>query len=107
MHFENLSNILTVWPTYATVWTIIVDPMCIIWMLYTKHESSRSCSFGQYFFFNCIFKPTFWSRDLLMQPTGTVWTTLLGDHPIIIPVKFGQNPMSGFRGEDVKMLTDD
>jgi len=22
-------------------------------------------------------------------------------HPGIIPVKFGQNPMSGFRGEDV------
>ena len=22
-------------------------------------------------------------------------------HPVIIPVKFGQNPMSGFRGEDV------
>ena len=37
----------------------------------------------------------------LMQPTGTVWTTLIGDHPGIIPVKFGQNPMSGFRGEDV------
>jgi len=26
---------------------------------------------------------------------------LVGDHPGIIPVKFGQNPMSGFRGEDV------
>ena len=24
-----------------------------------------------------------------------------GEHPGIIPVKFGQNPMSGFRGEDV------
>jgi len=32
-----------------------------------------------------------------MQPTGTVWTTLIGDHPGIIPVKFGQNPISGFR----------
>jgi len=38
-----------------------------------------------------------------MQPTGTVWTTLVGDHPRIIPVKFGQNPMSGFRGEDVSV----
>jgi len=28
---------------------------------------------------------------------------LVGDHPGIIPVKFGQNPMSGFRGEDVKV----
>jgi len=26
---------------------------------------------------------------------------LVGDHPGIIPVKFGQNPMSGFRGKDV------
>jgi len=26
---------------------------------------------------------------------------LVGDHPGIIPVKFDQNPMSGFRGEDV------
>jgi len=26
---------------------------------------------------------------------------LIGDHPGIIPVKFGPNPMSGFRGEDV------
>jgi len=24
---------------------------------------------------------------------------LVGDHPGIIPVKFGQNPMSGFRGD--------
>jgi len=29
-----------------------------------------------------------------MQPTGTVWTTWIGDHPGIIPVKFGQNPIS-------------
>jgi len=36
-----------------------------------------------------------------MQPIRTIWTTLIGDHPEIIPVKFGQNPMSGFREEDV------
>jgi len=36
-----------------------------------------------------------------MQPTETIWTTLVGDHPGIIPVKFGKNPMSCFRGEDV------
>jgi len=35
-----------------------------------------------------------------MQPTGTVWTTLIGDHPGIIPMKFGQIPISGSR-EDV------
>jgi len=26
---------------------------------------------------------------------------LIGDHPGIIPVKFGQNPISGFRGDVV------
>jgi len=36
-----------------------------------------------------------------MQPTETVLTTLVEDHLGIIPVKFGQNPMSGFRGKDV------
>ena len=48
-----------------------------------------------------ILKPIYWPRDLLMQPIRTIWTTLVGDHPGIILVKFGQNPMSGFRGEDV------
>jgi len=47
-----------------------------------------------------ILKPIYWPRDLLMQPSGTVWTTLIGDHPGIIPVKFGQIPISGSR-EDV------
>jgi len=36
-----------------------------------------------------------------MQPTGTVWTTLIGDHPGIIPVKFGQIPISGLREDAV------
>jgi len=35
-----------------------------------------------------------------MQPTGTVWTTLIGDQPGTIPVKFGQIPISGLK-EDV------
>jgi len=48
-----------------------------------------------------LWKPIFWPRDLLMQPTGTVWTILIGDHPGIIPVKFGKNPMIGFRGDVV------
>ena len=34
-----------------------------------------------------------------MQPTGTVWTNLIEEHLGIIPMKFGQNPMSGFREE--------
>jgi len=36
-----------------------------------------------------------------MQPIRTIWTILVGDHPGIIPVKFGQNPMSSVRGEGV------
>ena len=44
-------------------------------------------------FENLIFLP----RDLLMQPTGMVKTTLVE----IIPVKFGQNPMGIFREEVV------
>ena len=46
-------------------------------------------------------KPFFWPRDLLMQLIGTVLTTLVEDHLGIIPVKFGQNPISAFRGEVV------
>ena len=42
-----------------------------------------------------ILKPIYWPHDLLMQQTGTVLTTLIGDHPGIIPVKFGQIPISG------------
>jgi len=39
-----------------------------------------------------------------MQPTGTVLTTLIGDHAGIISVQFGQNPISGFRGDVFKYL---
>jgi len=35
-----------------------------------------------------------------MQPSETVLTTLVEEHLGIIPVKFGQNPMSGFREEE-------
>ena len=37
----------------------------------------------------------FWPHEILMQPTKTDWTTLVGDFPGIISVKFGQNPISG------------
>jgi len=71
-------------------------------MLYTKNESSGPCSFRQEDFLKIAFwKPIFWPCDLLMQPSKMVWTTLIAGHPGIIPVKIGQNPMSGFRGEDV------
>jgi len=51
-------------------------------------------------FENCILKTYIWPRDLLMQQTGT-GTILVEDHTGIIFVKFGQNPMSGFRREVV------
>jgi len=51
-------------------------------------------------FESIILKPIFWPRDLLMQPTGTVWSILIGDYQRIIPVKFGQLPICGSR-EDV------
>jgi len=35
-----------------------------------------------------------------MQPIGTIWIILVGDHPGIIPAEFGQIPNSGSR-EDV------
>jgi len=40
-------------------------------------------------FENCILKTYFWPRDLHMQPIRTIWTILVGDHSVIIPVKFG------------------
>jgi len=66
-------------------------------MLYTKYESSGPWSFRQDDFWKLHFENLFWPRDLLMQPTGTVWTTLEEEHIGIIHVKFGKNPMSGFR----------
>ena len=41
-----------------------------------------------------LVKNLFLARDLDMQWTGTIWTTLKEDQPRIIPVKFGQNPIS-------------
>ena len=47
--------------------------------------------FENYIFENLFF----WPRDLLMQPIGTVWKKMVGDHPEIIPVEFGRFPISG------------
>ena len=63
-------------------------------MLYTKYESLGLVVSDKKIFESFILKPICWPRDLLMQPTRTVWTTLIGDHPGIIPVKFGQIPIS-------------
>jgi len=93
----------------ATVQRIIENPRGIIWttlvedllmLFYIKYESTSPCSFRQEDFWKLHFKTYLLTCDLFMQPTGTVWTTLIGDHPGIIPVKFGQIPISGSR-EDV------
>jgi len=34
-----------------------------------------------------------------MQPIRKVGTILVGDHPGIIPVKYGQNLLNGFRAD--------
>jgi len=39
-----------------------------------------------------------------MQPTGTVWTTLIEDHPGIIPIKFSQISISGSRENVVEVF---
>ena len=73
-------------------------------MLYTKYESSGPCSFRQEDFWKLHFENLFFdpvTYTVLMQPTETVWTTLVEERLGIIPVKFDQNPMSSFRGEDV------
>jgi len=36
-----------------------------------------------------------------MQPIRTIWTILVGDYPGIIPVEFGQIPISDSREEVV------
>ena len=53
--------------------------------------------FDKKIFEKCILKTFFLPRDLLLQATTTVWTHLVGDYLGIIPLKFGQTPISGFR----------
>jgi len=72
-----------------------LDAIYQIWKLWALQFQTRI------FLKIAFWKTIFWPRDLLMQPTGTVWTTLVEKHLGIIPVKFGQNPISGFRGENV------
>jgi len=79
-------------------------------MLYTKYESSGPCSLIQEDLKNKRAQRALGRSpeekvkghsDLLMQPIRTILTAaLIGDHAGITSVKFGQNPMNGFRGED-------
>jgi len=70
-------------------------------MFNTKYESSELCSFRQEDYWKRILKTFFWPSDLLMQPIITIYTTLFEEHQEIVPVKFGQTPMSGCREEVV------
>jgi len=83
----------------VTVEPIIENPRGIIWttlvenllmMLYIEYESTGPCSFRQEDFWKFYFK------TYLLTPWLS-WTTLIGDHPGIIPVKFGQIPINGSR----------
>ena len=56
---------------------------------------------NEIFFKFLVKKSIFSSRDLDMQQTGTIWTILKEDQPRIIPVKLGQNPISGLGGDVV------
>jgi len=49
-------------------------------------------------FLNSILKPHFLPRDLLLQPVKMV-SNLVGYFPMIILVKFGQNPLCSLGGE--------
>ena len=63
---------------------------------------NRSSGFGQEDFLKFLVKKSIFSScDLDMQRTGTIWTTLKEDQPRIIPVKFGQIPISGLGGDVV------
>ena len=53
------------------------------------------------FFKFLVKKSIFSSWDLDMQWTGTIWTTLEEDQPRIIPVMFGQIPISSLGGDIV------
>ena len=97
--FENCilkTYFLTLWHTYATnqnhlnkfgrgpfLLSLVKLPLAV-------QETRRflKVSFQKYIY---------WPHDLPMQPTGTVWTILIGDHPGIISVKFGQIPIGSSR----------
>jgi len=40
-------------------------------------------------------------ENLIFEPVTYLSTILKEDHPGIIPVKFGKNPIRGFRGDVV------
>jgi len=76
--------------------TTLVGDLLI--MLYIEYKSTGLFSLNFYIY---IRKPVYWPCDLFMQSTGTIWTPLIWDYTpiLIIPVKFGQNPISSVKGD--------
>jgi len=65
--------------------------------MYTKYKSSGTCSFRHEDFWKWHHENILWPNDVFMQPSGTVWLTLIliGEHTGITSFEFGQNPISG------------
>jgi len=42
-------------------------------------------------------KPIFWPRDLLVKQIRTIWAIMVEDYLGIIPIEFGQIPISNWR----------
>ena len=81
-------------------WTILVEDHQR--NISAKLYWNRSSGFWQEDFFMFLVKKSIFSScDLDMQRAGTIWTTLKEGQPRIIPVKFGQIPISGLGGDVV------
>ena len=81
-------------------WTILVEDHQR--NISAKLYWNRSSGFWQEDFLKFLVKKSIFSScDLDMQRTETIWTTLKEDQPRIIPVKFGQIPISGSGGDVV------
>jgi len=64
-------------------------------MLYIKYERSMPCSFRQEDFWKLHFENLFfYPVTYLCNQLELFKKNLIGDHPGIIPVKFGQIPIS-------------
>jgi hypothetical protein len=85
-NFDTRDKILT---------TLVENLQMISWyrIQNTKEKKNTKKYQALYFqtrrFLNLHFETHFWPHDIFMQQTGTIWTTLKGDHPRIILVKFG------------------
>ena len=75
-----------------------------MWMYEATYQISKTWAFWfqtRRFFKFSVKKSIFSSCDLDVQWTGTIWTALKEDQLRIIPVKFGQNPVSDLGGDVV------